>query len=170
MTAPDRPLPPFAADERDTLAGWLEFQRATLAGKCAGLDERRLRTASVPPSTITLLGLVRHMAEVERNWFRRVLLGEAAPPIFDPDADPDDVDGGFELSDEVDFTRAHGIWQGEIERARANCAGRALDATSPFGGARVTLRWIYLHMIGEYARHNGHADLVRECIDGSTGV
>lgn len=162
-------MPPMNADERATLAGWLDFYRATLASKCAGLDEQQLRTASVPPSTMTLLGLVQHLAEVERNWFRRVLVGEDAPPIYDPTADPDGVDGGFELSDEVSFEDAQAIWQREIARARANCADRPLDRTSPFMGGEVTLRWIYTHMIAEYARHNGHADLLRERIDGATG-
>jgi hypothetical protein len=80
MTTTERPLPPLHADERATLAGWLDFYRATLAQKCDGLDEEQLRTASAAPSPLTLQGLVQHMAEVERNWFRRVLLGEPAPP------------------------------------------------------------------------------------------
>lgn len=165
----DRTMPPLNADERTVLAGWLDFYRATLASKCEGLDEQQLRTASVPPSPLTLLGLVQHMAEVERNWFRRVLAGEAAPPIYDPEADPDGVDGGFEPRDDVTFERAHAIWQREISQARANCADRPLDHVSPFLDGQVTLRWIYAHMIAEYARHNGHADLVRERIDGRTG-
>lgn len=169
MTAADRAMPPLDADERTTLAQWLDFYRATLAGKCAGLNEEQLRTAAVPPSSLTLLGLVQHMAEVERNWFRRVLTGEQAPPIFDPAADPDGVDGGFELRDDIDSATAFDAWQGEISRARANCADRRLDETSPFMGGNVTLRWIYAHMIAEYARHIGHADLIRERIDGSTG-
>ena len=110
------------------------------------------------------------MAEVERNWFRRVLLGEQAPPVFDPTADPGGPDGGFELTDSSTPDAARAAWEDEIARARTNCAGRDLDATSPFGGAEVTLRWIYSHMIAEYARHAGHADLIRERIDGVTGV
>jgi hypothetical protein len=109
------------------------------------------------------------MAEVERNWFRRVLLGEQAPPIFDPEADPDGTDEGFDVSGEVTFAAALATWEAEVAQARANSAGRALDATSPFMGTGVTLRWIYSHMIGEYARHAGHADLIRERIDGATG-
>jgi hypothetical protein len=163
-------MPPLQADERATLEGWLEFYRATLAGKCAGLTEEQLRTASVDPSPLTLLGMLQHMAEVERNWFRRVLVGEQAPPIYDPTADPDGTDGGWELSGDVSPARAQATWEGEVSAARANCAGRALDDTSPFLGGRVTLRWIYTHMIGEYARHAGHADLIRERIDGTTGV
>jgi hypothetical protein len=169
MPVTDHPMPPLTADERTTLAGWLDFYRATLAGKCEGLDERQLRTASVPPSPLTLLGLVQHLAEVERNWFRRVLIGENVAPIYDPDADPDGVDGGFELHDDITYPVAYAIWQSEIVRARENCAARRLDQTSPFMGGLVTLRWIYTHLIAEYARHNGHADLIRERIDGSTG-
>jgi uncharacterized damage-inducible protein DinB len=166
----DRPMPPLAADERATLAGWLDFYRATLADKCAGLDEVQLRTASVPPSELTLLGLVQHVTEVERTWFRRVLLGEDAPPIHPSRSSPEGHDGGFEVPAGTTFAQAAAAWQREIDVARTNCAGRDLDATSPFPPGPVTLRWIYAHMIAEYARHCGHADLIRERIDGVTGV
>jgi hypothetical protein len=169
MTTTDRAMPPPNTDERTTLASWLDFYRATLAMKCAGLTDEQLRTASVPPSPLTLLGLVQHMAEVERNWFRRVLTGEQAPPIHDPQADPHGRDGGFELREDISAATAMATWQGEIARARANCADRDLEQTSPFMGGEVNLRWIYTHMIAEYARHNGHADLIRERIDGTTG-
>ena len=162
-------MPPLHADERATLEGWLDFYRATLLAKCAGLSDEQLRTASVPPSPLTLLGLVQHMAEVERNWFRRVLLGEDAPPIHGPRT-PEGHDGGFEVADDATLAGARATWEAEVDRARANCAGRGLDETSPFMGARVTLRWILNHMIAEYARHAGHADLIRERIDGVTGV
>lgn len=158
------------ADERDTLVGWLDFYRDTLALKCEGLSEEQLGQASVAPSGLTLQGLVQHMAEVERNWFRRVLAGEQVPPIYDPEADPDGVDGGFELAPDVAFGQAVKTWRDEIAHARDNCASRALDDTSPFMGGEVTLRWIFTHMIAEYARHCGHADLLRERIDGRTGV
>src|SRR5919205_92958 len=111
MTTIERAMPPLQADERATMEGWLDFYRATLAQKCEGLTDEQLRTASVPPSPLTLLGLVQHMAEVGQ--------------------------------------------------ARENCAGRELDATSPFMGGRVTLRWILSHMSAEYPRHAGHADLIR---------
>ena len=163
-------MPPLQADERATSEAWLEFYRSTLAMKCDGLTDDQLRTTSVAPSPLTLQGLVQHMAEVERNWFRRVLLGEEVPPIYDPEADPSGPDGGFDLDDDAGFATVRATWEAEIARARANCATRALDATSPFMGAQVTLRWIYSHMIGEYARHAGHADLIRERIDGTTGV
>lgn len=166
----ERTTPPFVADEHTTLASWLEFYRATLVGKCEGLTDEQLRTLSASPSPLSLLGLVQHMAEVERNWFRRVLVGEEAPPIYDPDADPDGHDGGFELLDNVTAEMAAAAWEAEVEEARKNCEGRSLDHTSPFMGGEVSLRWIYTHMIAEYARHCGHADLIRERIDGVTGV
>jgi uncharacterized damage-inducible protein DinB len=170
MTTTDRAMPPLQADERTTLESWLDFYRATLAGKCDRLTDEQLRTASVPPSPLTLLGLVQHMAEVERNWFRRVLLGEQVSPIYDPAADPSGPDGGFDVADSVTFDSARRTWEDEIAYARANCSTRGLDETSSFMGGQVTLRWIYSHMIGEYARHAGHADLIRERIDGATGV
>jgi uncharacterized damage-inducible protein DinB len=170
MTTPDRTMPPLDADERATLEGWLDFYRVTLAMKCDGVTEDQLRTASAAPSPLTLLGLVQHMAEVERNWFRRVLLGERVPPIYDPTADPAGPDGGFDLVEGGSFDAARATWEREIAQARTNCADRDLGRTSPFMGAQVTLRWIYNHMIAEYARHAGHADLIRERIDGTTGV
>jgi hypothetical protein len=170
VTMIERPMPPLDADERTTLEAWLDFYRSTLALKCDRLEDPQLRRAAVSPSQLTLLGLVQHMAEVERNWFRRVLAGEPAPPIYDPTADPSGHDGGFEVSEQASYHAAVAVWQGEITHARANCASRNLDDTSPFMGARVSLRWIYIHMIAEYARHSGHADLLRERIDGVTGV
>ncbi len=169
MTMTDRATPPMSAGERETLEGWLDFYRATLARKCAGLTDAQLRTAAAPPSPLTLLGLVQHMAEVERNWFRRVLTGEQAPPIYDPEADPDGRDGGFELSADTSFETAERIWHEEVDLARTNCAARELGQTSTFMGAAVSLRWIYSHLVSEYARHCGHADLLRERIDGTTG-
>lgn len=170
MSAPERPMPPLDADERTALESWLDFYRATLARKCDGLDEEQLRRAAVEPSPLTLLGLVRHMAEVERNWFRRVLAQEDVPPIFGPATGPGSADEGFDLAEGDTCAEALPIWQAEIERARENCAGHSLDDTSPFAHGQVTLRWIHNHMIAEYARHCGHADLIRERIDGSTGV
>jgi len=129
-----------------------------------------LSTVSAPPSGLTMTGLVQHLAEVERNWFRRVLAGEQAPPIYDPQADPDGPDGGFDLATGAILSAALATWRAEIACARQNCAGRALADTGCFLGQDVNLRWIYVHMIEEYARHNGHADLLRERIDGTTGV
>jgi uncharacterized damage-inducible protein DinB len=165
-----RIMPPLNTDERTTLEAWLDFHRATLATKCEGLDDQQAATASVPPSGFTLTGLVQHMAEVERNWFRRVLAGEKAPPIYDPQADPRGPDGGFDLAAGATLPDALATWQAEIARAREHCAARSLTDTGRFMDADVSLRWIYVHLIEEYARHNGHADLLRERIDGTTGV
>jgi hypothetical protein len=166
----ERPMPPLNADERTTLESWLDLHRVTLAMKCEGLDDVQAGAASVPPSALTLTGLVQHMAEVERNWFRRVLAGEQAPPIYDPQADPDDPDGGFELAEGATLRDALATWRAEIACARKHCAERVLGDTGRFMGQDVSLRWIYVHMLEEYARHNGHADLLRERIDGTAGV
>lgn len=165
-----RTEPALDAPERAMLEGWLDYHRQTLAVKCADLTDEQLRTAAVPPSALSLMGLVRHMAEVERSWFRRVLAGADAAPIYYSDADPD---GEFHLTGHDTWAEAYGTWQREIEAARENASGIDLDALS-VGRSRGTgepfsLRWIYTHMIEEYARHNGHADLLRERIDGVTG-
>lgn len=170
MDIAERSTPPFNRDERTTLTAWLDFQRQTLLLKCDGLDHRGLRTAAAPPSSLTLQGLVQHLTEVERNWFRRVWGRQQAPPIYRPAAEPGEHDGGFELSDDVSFPDAVATWTAEVDAARDICASSAVDDVRPFMGAEVSLRWIYLHMIGEYARHNGHADVLRERIDGATGV
>ena len=170
MSTIDRPSPPCNAGERTTLEGWLDFHRATLAMKCEGLNDEQATAASVPPSAVTLAGLVQHMAEVERNWFRRVFAGEQAPPIYDPRADPQGPDGGFELAAGATLRDALATWRAEIACAREQCADRSLADTGRFAEQDVNLRWIYVHMIEEYARHNGHADLLRERIDGTTGV
>jgi uncharacterized damage-inducible protein DinB len=162
--------PPFLAEEREMLETWLEYHRATLAMKCEGLDDEQLRRRSVEPSTMSLLGLVRHMAEVERNWFRRVLGADLrdtdAGPIFYDDANPD---GDFDDVDGADVASDMATWNAEIERAREIAAAHTLDDTGIRHGEPVSLRWILVHMIEEYARHNGHADLLRERIDGATG-
>ncbi|KUO18044.1 DinB family protein [Streptomyces dysideae] len=165
-----RSEPATNADERTMLEGWLEYHRQTLAWKCEGLTDAQLRTASVEPSELSLMGLVRHMAEVERGWFRKVLVDEDAGPIYYSEEDPD---GEFHLTETDTWQEAHATWQAEIETARRNAADFALDdmsrGKSRHTGNRFNLRWIYTHMIEEYARHNGHADLVRERVDGATG-
>ncbi|MFI1735434.1 DinB family protein [Streptomyces acidicola] len=162
--------PATNTDERSTLEGFLDYHRQTLQLKCADLDDAQLRTASVPPSELSLMGLVRHMADVERNWFRRVLANEDAGPLHYSDEDPD---GEFHLTDTDTWEDAYATWQAEMAAARSNAARFALDGISE-GRSRlieepITLRWIYNHMIEEYARHNGHADLLRERLDGATG-
>ncbi|MFD7668370.1 DinB family protein [Streptomyces sp. NPDC059788] len=172
MNAPERSLPPLDADARTTAESWLDFYRATLAQKCDGLTEPQLREVSAAPSSLTLLGLVQHMADVERYWFRNVLAQEGAPLNFGAAADggASAANSGFDLAEDATYEKSRLIWQAEIEHARENCATRALEDTGVYRGNRVTLRWIYTHMTAEYARHCGHADLIRERIDGSTGV
>jgi uncharacterized damage-inducible protein DinB len=164
----DRITEPYVADERTMLEAWLEWHRATLLRKCAGLTGEQLAQRAVPPSNLSLLGLVRHMAEVERAWFRRRFAGESLGFLYcsddSPDADLDDVTpAGAEA--------AYAVLTGEVELARAAAAGRSLDETffHTHRQVEMSLRWVYVHMIEEYARHNGHADLIRERIDGATG-
>ncbi|MEU0653765.1 DinB family protein [Streptomyces albogriseolus] len=165
-----RTEPAQNADERTMLEGWLDYHRATLARKCEGLTDEQLRAASVAPSELSLMGLVRHMAEVERSWFRRVFAGEDAGPLYYGEADPD---GEFHPGETDTWKDAYETWQGEIEAARRAAAGHALDERSRARhhshSGPCSLRWIYTHMIEEYARHNGHADLIRQAIDGATG-
>jgi uncharacterized damage-inducible protein DinB len=159
--------PSKVSDERTMLEEWLDFHRATLALKCAWLDAESLRRRSVPPSNLSLMGLLRHMTEVERHWFRRVIAREDAPPIYYTEEDPD---GDFDNVADADPTEALINWQQECDRARRIAADApSLDVTGRRGDDDVSLRWVMVHMIEEYARHNGHADLLRECIDGSVG-
>ncbi|GAA3641759.1 DinB family protein [Nonomuraea antimicrobica] len=158
--------PPLSGDEPTVLNNWLEWHRATLALKCAGLSDEQLRLRSAPPSTLSLLGLVRHMAHVERSWFRRVLNGEDLPKLWDKDRDND---ADFAEVDTASVKEAFATWQEEIGHARAISAAKPLDAAGERNGQECTHRWILVHMIEEYARHNGHADLLRERIDGVTG-
>ena len=160
----------MTGDEHTMLAAWLDFQRRTLMLKCEGLDESSLRAPAAPPSALTLQGLVQHLTEVERNWFRRVFGRQQAPPLYGPAPEPGGHDGGFTLLDGVSFADAAAAWSAEVDAARALCADAPLEGTSAFMGTEVSLRWIYVHMIGEYARHNGHADILRERLDGATGV
>ncbi|MEV7780927.1 DinB family protein [Kitasatospora sp. NPDC088351] len=168
-TTTPRVEPPFAADETAMLTAWLDFHRATLAVKCEGLTSEQLRLRSVPPSGLSLLGLVRHMAEVERHWFQGTLLGaDTATGHYWTAEDPD---GDFDHVDTADAEADFATWRAEIAAARQACEGLPLETVGklPRHGQEVTLRWILVHMIEEYARHNGHADLLRELVDGVTG-
>jgi uncharacterized damage-inducible protein DinB len=152
------------------LANVLAAQRATLELKCAGL-EGELARRSVAPSTLSLLGLVRHLADVERRWFRSVLAGHDAPARFSSADDPDgDFDGA--AYDLAAVPAAWEAWHEEVAFADSYAAAAPhLDVEGEDGWrGRVSLRWVLLHMIEEYARHNGHADLLRERIDGARGV
>jgi uncharacterized damage-inducible protein DinB len=169
-----RPEPPVAAGETETLIGFLEYQRATFAWKCAGLDDASLRRATAS-STMTLGGLMKHLAFVEDYWFSRRLLGfDTATPWNTVDwvADPDwewhsaAVDTGADLV---------ALWREAADRSRGHLASVLADgldrlAAQPWpDGSAPSVRWILCHMIEEYARHNGHADILREMVDGQTG-
>ena len=162
---------PTLGDERATLVEYLRYHRLTLELKCADLDEHALARRSVPPSTLSLLGLVRHMAEVERFWFRRVMAAqEAASPRY---TSPEDRDGDFDGArpDPDVVAEAWAAWREEIafaEHLVEQTPDLGTIAEDPRGG-QVSLREVLVHMIEEYARHNGHADLLRECIDGRIG-
>ncbi len=163
----ERTEPPLEAAEREMLTGWLDYHRATLAWKCDGLTDEQLRERAVPPSTLSLLGLVRHMAEVERSWFLRVLGGEDAPFRYFTE---ENRDGEFDDVANADVAEAFASWHADCARARELVAAApSLDVTGERRGERFSLRWIITHMIEEYARHNGHADLLRERIDGAVG-
>lgn len=163
----ERVDPPYEADERRMLESWLDFHRSTLAMKCDGLSDDELRERSVPPSSISLLGLVRHMADVERNWFRWVLSGEHGPGLF---WTPENEDGDFDDVDDASVDEAFDAWRAECANARQVAASLQLEDTGTRrNGERVSLRWVLVHMIEEYARRNGHADFLRERIDGATG-
>ncbi len=170
MTTPDvsrfRIDPVRVADERMMYQGWLDFHRGTLLWKGAGLTDEQLKTASVSPSRMTLLGLLRHMAEVERWWFRTKAAGLTLPDLYSP---ADDENGDFD--NVVDAVVDHDVATFTAECQAADEAVRAMSLEDTFEGRNglISLRWVYVHMIEEYARHNGHADLLRERIDGFTG-
>jgi uncharacterized damage-inducible protein DinB len=165
----ERVGPSPLAPERELLRGYLDFHRATLAWKCDDLTDEELRRRSMPPSTLSLLGLVRHMAEVERTWFRRVINDEDVPFVWSDKSDYQ------EAYDPGDSTRAQAFtaWQAEVEHSRRiERAAPSLDVTGHVAkwGEDVSLRWVMLHLIHEYARHNGHADFLREGVDGTVGA
>ena len=169
-TAPQIPRQstPIVAGERQMLEAWLDFHRQTLLSTCSGLTAEQLRQRSAPPSTMSLLGLVRHMTDVERGWFRRRAAGQELQEVYctdeSPDSDFDDVAGA---DAEADLA----AYRAEVAACDAAMAGRSLDDTfvHPRTQREMSVRWVYFHMVEEYARHNGHADLIRERIDGATG-
>jgi uncharacterized damage-inducible protein DinB len=157
-------------DERSTLLAYLRSYRLTLRMKCADLDASQMASRSVPPSTMSLLGLIRHMADVERHWFRTAMAGEDASPLFWSDDDPE---GGWDgaIGDPIVVAQAWAAWDSEVDSADrfvANASNLDMVGRQPGGGA-IRLREVLVHMIEEYARHCGHADLIRERIDGRVG-
>jgi uncharacterized damage-inducible protein DinB len=165
----DRPRPLLIADERPSLDSWLDYHRATLLWKCAGLTPEQLAVRPVQTSALSLLGLVRHMAENELLWFRQRFAGEDVRRLYwSPDQPQSEIDLAAADSAEADFA----IYAAQVDEARRAVAGRGLDERFVYGiqgQPERDLRWVYVHMIEEYARHNGHADLIRELVDGSTG-
>ncbi|MFD8276780.1 DinB family protein [Streptomyces flaveolus] len=169
MISDSRIEPPSFGSERDTLRAFLDYHRATLAMKCEGLTDEELRQQSMPPSTLSLLGLVRHMAEVERAWFRRVFEDNDVPLVW---------------SDKIDFQAAYDArastrdeaftaWEAEVENSRRiEREAESLDQAGyqPRGGEEVSLRMVMVHVLLEYGRHNGHEDLLREGVDGTAGA
>jgi uncharacterized damage-inducible protein DinB len=171
-TAPDPGPPaglltegPTTGAEREVLQGYLDRHRATLLRICAGLTAEQLAARPVPPSTLSLLGLVRHLAKVERVWLRRRVGGEDIPDLHGGPGDPTDFDAGLAGSAAAELL----VLQEESALGDAAVADVPLDHEIDFRGEPVSLRMVYLHMIGEYARHNGHADLLRQVIDGVVG-
>jgi hypothetical protein len=158
---------PLVGADRPILEGFLGWQRSTLRNICAGLTGEQLAQRAVPPSNLSLLGLVRHMAKVERTWFRQRAAGEAVDAMYDPaegkDADFNDLVPSLAESDFARFDE-------ECRLADAAVAGLAFDDTFVLQDETYSLRLAYVHMIAEYARHNGHADLLRERVDGTTGA
>ncbi len=166
LSDPRRTEPPYVLNERAMLEAWLEFHRTTLLLKCEGLDDAGRKSRPIPTSKLSLHGLVRHMAEVERSWFRRTLLRDPAPWIW---RDPDFEDRELVPLDDADWETDLALWKAECEHSRAAAASHQLDDTGLRHGEPCSLRWIYVHMVEEYARHNGHADLIRELVDGAVG-
>ncbi|MEU1981584.1 DinB family protein [Nocardia sp. NPDC019395] len=163
----DRTDPVRTGPERPMLQSWLDFHRRTLLGKCADLDPAHLKHRGVPPSGLSLHGLVRHMSEVERGWFRNAAAGQRLAYLYcaatNPNGDFDDIDAADPAAD-------FAVYHRETRLADAAVAELPLDHLCHHpAGLEFSLRWVYLHLIEEYARHNGHADLLREQIDGRTG-
>lgn len=159
---------PRVADERETLTAFLDWHRATFELKCAELVAAQLAEKSVAPSGLSLHGMVRHLAGVERWWFGRQFAGQELPHLYYADDDPDQ---DFEFTG-ADAAHDFAVWRAECDRSRAIVAAApSLDAlaAAPMSGEPISLRRILVGMVAEYARHNGHADLLRERLDGATG-
>jgi uncharacterized damage-inducible protein DinB len=167
-TAPpvERPEGSPSAPETELLPGVLDFHRAVIPGKCAGLTGVQLARRPIASTNLSLLGLVRHMAKVERVWFRIRLLGEDVPMLY---STPEWKDADFEDLDPARAEHEYAALLGEQEAARKALDGVPFDRLVPTRDADISVRMMLLHMIVEYSRHNGHADLLREAVDGATG-
>lgn len=166
---PRRSEPSYGANEREMLEGWLHYHRMTLELKCEGLDDTQCNLRPIPTSSLSLHGLVRHLSEVEHYWTSIVFTGSPRDEgIFCSEASPD---ADFDEAEASTFAHDLAIFHEQCRLADDRMAQASLDDTgsSPLNGGLVTLRWILTHLIEEYARHNGHADLIRELIDGAVG-
>jgi Protein of unknown function (DUF664) len=165
----ERAEPQAAGDERAVLTGFLDYQRQTLLLKCAGLTPEQLLDRAMPPSTLCLLGLVRHLTEVEFGWLQARFAGAEDVELYGPN----DGDLAVTEADDESVTAAFALYAEHVARSTAIVAGAELGALTaqahPRTGERYSLRWILVHLIEEYARHNGHADLLRQAIDGTVG-
>jgi len=158
---------PLTGADRPILEGYLNWQRVTLLNICAGLTGEQLARRAIPSSNLSLLGLIRHLAKVERTWFRQRAAGQPVPPMYDPARGKDaDFNDAAAAEAEADIARLQQEWR-EADKAVAGLDFK--DTLDAGGGETFSLRMTYVHMIGEYARHNGHADLLREALDGVTG-
>ncbi|MEV8564907.1 DinB family protein [Streptomyces sp. NPDC051322] len=169
MTDDHRTGPPNFGSEREMLRAFLDYHRATLAMKCEGLTDEELRQQSMPPSTLSLLGLVRHMAELERTWFRRAFEDNDAPMVW---SDKTDFQAAYDASAST-RTEAFTAWEAEVETSRRiEREADSLDVAGfqPRWDEEVSLRMVMVHVLLEYGRHNGHADFLREGVDGTVGA
>ena len=164
---PDPVDGPLTGADRPILEGYLNWQRVTLLNICAGLTGEQLARRPIPSSSLSLLGLIRHLAKVERIWFRQRAGGQPVPPMYDPALGKDaDFNDAVAAEAEADLARLREEWR----QADAAAAGLDFEDTLDAGGGDTfSVRMMYVHLIGEYARHNGHADLLREALDGVTG-
>ncbi len=173
--ADDRIDPPITAGEADTLLGFLNYQRDTLRWKCSGLTATEL-AMSLPPTTLTLGGLLKHVAVVEAGWLNQFFAGGVVKPSWFDDLDHDDPDWSFASASSATpeqlfawFDESIEVSDRVIAQALAGPDGLAAVSVEADDGNHISLRWIVCHLIEEYARHNGHADLLRQSIDGETG-
>lgn len=158
------------AAERPMLEGFLDYFRAVLARKAEGLTDEQARMTPCPPSDLSMLGLVRHMADVERIWAEWIFAGGQNRPIFYGDGHPDgDGDGDFHPPTGATLAEAFDQYWSRIAAADRIYGEASLDQAQAGGEQENSLRWIYVHLIEEYARHCGHADLIRQAVDGATG-
>lgn len=158
-----------AKGEKAVVLDYLDFYRTTLEMKCSGLDAEQMARRSVPPSTLSLLGLVRHLGKVEHSWFRRVLLEQPDLPRLLWSSDDRDLDFNGAVADPAVVAEAWEVWHREVAHAREVVEGLDFGDTVMHDGEPTEVRDVVVHMVEEYARHLGHADLLRECIDGRTG-